>query len=223
MTERDVEGDGSPLLTVRIAAARLEMSEARLRSLIVAGRVEVTRQGRRVFVPTRAIDTFLALRQARVEELRRTQPTAWDWEGTVVQQVRRHLAADGWTLVRQADPIIREPGVDLEMRKDGRTLVVEAKGWPVARRVGVSGQIRAPRYPHTMARNYMGDLMMTVILRRQQRPSDLVALAVPDRETFTTLIRELTPTLQELRIGAFVVQEDGTVQERLSSRGRVAT
>jgi hypothetical protein len=54
----------------------------------------------------------------------------WYWEGNVVSALRRHLEADGWTTVRMADTRTKERGVDLEALRDGKTLLVEAKGYP---------------------------------------------------------------------------------------------
>ena len=58
--------------------------------------------------------------------------SARDWysEGNVVSALRRHLEADGWTTVRMADTRTKERGVDLEALRDGKTLLVEAKGYP---------------------------------------------------------------------------------------------
>jgi len=64
------------------------------------------------------------------------------------------------------------------------------------------------------------ELVLSVLLHRQNRPDDEVALVVPDRETYTTLLARLRPALELLGIGAYVVHEESRVEEVLAPARR---
>lgn len=54
----------------------------------------------------------------------------WFWEGNVVEAIARLLADEGWTNVGKADTHSKERGVDIQATRSGRTLLVEARGYP---------------------------------------------------------------------------------------------
>jgi hypothetical protein len=122
--------------------------------------------------------------------------------------------------VSRADPAVREHRVDLLVARGRRTQAIEVKGWPAAVHASGAKAGQPKRWRPTMARTYMGDLVLSVLLHRQNRPDDELALAVPDRETFTTLLGRLRPALELLGIGAYVVHEEGRVEEVLAPARR---
>ena len=54
----------------------------------------------------------------------------WYWEGNVVDAIARHLESDGWSVVTKADTHTKGRGVDIHAIKNGKVLLVEAKGYP---------------------------------------------------------------------------------------------
>jgi hypothetical protein len=64
-----------------------------------------------------------------------------------------------------------------------------------------------------MARNYMGDLVLAVLVHASAGPSESFAIAVPERGTFTNLLARIRPVLERLGTGAYVVPEGGGVTE----------
>jgi hypothetical protein len=54
----------------------------------------------------------------------------WYWEGNVVEAIARFLARDGWTIVCKANTHSKKLGVDIQASRDGRALLLEAKGYP---------------------------------------------------------------------------------------------
>lgn len=54
----------------------------------------------------------------------------WYWEGNVVDAIACFLAQDGWTIVSKADTHSKERGVDIQASREGRMLLLEAKGYP---------------------------------------------------------------------------------------------
>jgi hypothetical protein len=99
------------------------------------------------------------------------------------------------------------------MERDGVRLAVEAKGYPSRMHTDGPKAGKLKTYPATQARSYMGDLFLTVLLLREKQPEYLVAIAVPDRTTFTTLVGRLERPLRKLGIGAFVVGPKAQVTE----------
>ncbi|MGA2514342.1 MAG: hypothetical protein ABSG37_12105 [Candidatus Limnocylindrales bacterium] len=144
----------------------------------------------------------------------------WAWEGHVVESLLTHLEGEGWRLVSRADPALREHGVDLLVARGRRRQAIEVKGWPRAVHASGAKAGQPKQWRSTMARNYMGDLVLSVLLHLQDRPGDEIVFPVPNRKTFTTLLGRLRPALEPLGIGAYVVQEDGLVDTVLAPARR---
>jgi len=146
----------------------------------------------------------------------------WACEGHVVDVLLAHLEGEGWQLVSRADPALREHGVDLLVARGRRRQAIEVKGWPAAVHASGSKAGQPKQWRPTMGRNYMGGLVLSVLLHLQDRPRDEIALAVPDRGTFTALLGRLRPALELLGIGAYVVHEEGRVDTVIAAapRGR---
>ncbi|MDQ3937406.1 MAG: excisionase family DNA-binding protein [Chloroflexota bacterium] len=203
------------LLTVGEAADVLGVSEFRARRLIADGKLRSERVGRRRLVPTAAVSEYHKARRAHEARLRAAAPVDWDWEGNLVATLAAWFKKHGWREVSRSDAAIREHGIDLVLEKDGRTRVVEVKGWPAREhsrglKIGAKKQWRA-----TMGRSYFGDLVLSAMILRSARPDDEVAIAVPARDTFLKLLRKVHPSLVTLGIGSYVITEAGEVNEGL--------
>lgn len=204
--------DSSPLLTVSAVASDLGMSEARVRRLIAEGAIVSERVGGRRLVSPSALRSLRAERARRAAEPEASAPTSWDWEGNVVTTLAKHLQVEGWKVVRQANAATRETGVDLEVRKGDRRRLIEVKGWPASKHAEGPQAGKRKRWPATMARNYFGDLLLNAFLHIESAAAAEVAIAVPDRETFTTLLRRVEPTLRRVGVDAYVIHADGDVR-----------
>jgi hypothetical protein len=55
----------------------------------------------------------------------------WFWEGNVVEAIARDLERDAWRIVSKANTHSKERGVDLHAERNGRSLLIEAKGYPL--------------------------------------------------------------------------------------------
>ncbi len=197
--------------TVVEAAETLGLSVGRTRQLIGAGRLSSTKVGYRRYVPARSLHAFEAARELREKASLAAAPTDWDWEGNLVETLAAWLKEGGWEEVSRANAALREHGIDLVMEKDGRTRVVEVKGWPAATHATGPKSGTRKRWRSTMGRNYLGDLVLSAMVLRSSRPDDEVAIAVPDRETFVSLLERIRSSLETLGIGAYVIDERGKV------------
>ena len=129
-----------------------------------------------------------------------------------------HLAASGWRIRRLADVGTREHGVDLLVERDGRRQAIEAKGYPSTHfETGDRAGERRASTP-TMARSYMGGLLLeAALLPATQRDAE-IALALPAKATYLHLLERLRTFLERLGIGVYLVHEDGHVDTMLESR-----
>jgi hypothetical protein len=175
-------------------------------------------------VPIGAIAEFNAQRRAVDARRRAAAPLDWDWEGNLVARLALWLEQQGWRELSRADAAIREHGVDLLVEKDGRTRVIEVKGWPSRTHAAGAKASQVTKWRATIGRNYFGGLVLSALILRSSRPQDEVAIAVPARKTFMALLDKIRDSLERLGIGAYAIHEDGTVQEYLAveevDRGR---
>lgn len=137
-------------------------------------------------------------------------------EGAVVDAVVRYLGANGWVIRAVADAARRERGDDIRAERDGRTLVVEAKGYPSR---SYTDPRRAaelkPTHPSLQARHWLSNALLTALHVLGTRPDHLVAIALPREPRYETLVAELERPLRQLGIGVLFVNRDGSVGERL--------
>lgn len=138
--------------------------------------------------------------------------TEWLWEGNIVDALARNLAGAGWKIEGQADTRSKERGIDLRASKEGRTLIVEAKGYP-------SKSYRDPRRasehkttnPVNQAQHWYSHALLKVLRLQTAYPQAKVALAFPDLPRYRTLFDETKIGLEKLGIAMLLVNEAGEV------------
>lgn len=134
-------------------------------------------------------------------------------ERDVQAAVVRFLAAEGWRIVRVADTDARERGTDVVAEANGRTLHVEAKGWPgtTYARGERAGQPK-PTAPSVQAAHWYAGVLLSALRLRERRPDDDVAIALPDRLRYRNLLGETRSSLAAMRVGVLLVADDGRVE-----------
>ena len=134
------------------------------------------------------------------------------WEGEVQAAVVRHLSTIGWAIVRVADTATRERGVDVIAERDGRRLLVEVKGWPTTTyaRGDRAGQPK-PTQPSTQAGAWFAQGLLKLIRCHGVEPDAGLALALPDRPRYRTLLDDSRWAFERLGITVFLVDPHGTV------------
>jgi hypothetical protein len=136
----------------------------------------------------------------------------WHWEGNVVKAIAVYLQTEGWNVQHTADTESRESGVDIRAQKEGKTLLVEVKGYPskVYQRGVNQGQPKRTN-PPTQARHWYGEVLLLAILRQEQFPEATVAIAFPKFPVYANFIRRTRHALFKLDIDVLIVDEFGTV------------
>lgn len=80
----------------------------------------------------------------------------WFWEGNVVEAIAQFLSEEGWTT--------KERGVDIQAARAGRTLLVEAKGYPARtyRDPRRAGEVK-PTNPTNQAQQWYSHALLKVM------------------------------------------------------------
>ena len=136
----------------------------------------------------------------------------WAWEGNVQAAVRKWLESQGWEIEAEANSASREQGDDLRATKDGRTLVVEVKGFPPTdyadpRR---AGEVKRTR-PTSQAKHWFAEALLRTVRVLGTRPRVAVAMAFPEHQRYLVLVNETRMSLDRLGIAVLVVGESGRV------------
>lgn len=207
-------------LSLREAAKTLGLSEVWVRRLASSGRFRTTHDGRRIVVAESELARFQTESDLRRAARKMAPGGEEDWasEKNVVAALVAHLAAEGWTILSQADPATQEHGVDLLVERAGVRRAIEAKGFPSAVYARGDRAGERKRWRHPAARSYMGDLLLEVFLLPGNEPDSQIAMALPVKATFVTLIQRLKPLFERLGIGVYVVHPDGRVDTVLEAR-----
>lgn len=134
-----------------------------------------------------------------------TAERPWYWEGNVQRALVDHLSGWGYTILRHADTARKEHGADIIARGEGIILHVEVKGYPLARRKTT---------PNNRARQLYAQAMYAAMRLYEVRTygvDNRVALAFPDKDTYTRLIHKTNHALARLGVGVFIIGRDGNV------------
>ena len=136
----------------------------------------------------------------------------WFWEGNIQSAVCAWLVREGWSLVRVADTATKERGTDIEATRNSARLHAEVKGYPSAKYADARRATEVKRtQPSLQAKHWYADALLKVVRLRDKHPLDEVAMAFPDIPRYRSLIQEIERSLRALRIGAFVVEQTGSV------------
>jgi hypothetical protein len=139
--------------------------------------------------------------------------TDWYWEGNVVEAIARHLIHNGWSIVGKANTHSKERGVDVYATKRGKTLLVEAKGYPSKgyRDPRRSGEVK-PTNPTNQAQQWYSHALLKGMRLQTKHPHAAVALGFPDFPRYRTLFEETNSGLAKLGLAMLTVSADGTVK-----------
>ena len=132
--------------------------------------------------------------------------TDWFWEGNVQNAVVTFLRSEGWRIVGTADTASKQRGVDILADKEGRTLIVEVKGWP---------KDRGRTAPTNQAYQWFAHALRSVALLPNDYPDAELALAFPDTARYRKLSERSRWMLDRLGVGLYLVAQNGVVHRLL--------
>lgn len=135
---------------------------------------------------------------------------AWHWEGNIQMELRQYLEREGWVITASARTETKEAGVDLAAERGKRELMVEVKGFPTTTyEHGEKRGLPKPTPPSSQARQWYSHALRTVMTLRDKHPHAEVALCFPDFPTYRTLIDGTRISLGLVRVGVYLIAEDG--------------
>jgi hypothetical protein len=140
-------------------------------------------------------------------------PSDWFWEGNVVDAVERYLSSCGWAILSKADTSSKERGEDIAASKNGKILLVEAKGYPsTAYRDPRRAAEQKPTNPSNQAQHWYSHALLKALRLQSKRPEAKIAIAFPDFPRYRVLFRETQDALEKLGIGFLLIGSDGNVE-----------
>lgn len=147
-----------------------------------------------------------------IEEIEMDVTDEWYWEGKVVEALAQFLTQDGWKIIGRADTLSKERGVDIHATRDGKTLLVEAKGYPSKNyRDPNRAQEVKPTNPTNQAQQWYSHALLKAMRLQTKHPDAVIALALPDFPRYRTLFEETHHGLAKLGVAMLTVRADGTV------------
>jgi Holliday junction resolvase-like predicted endonuclease len=136
----------------------------------------------------------------------------WEREEGVQSRIVTYLVTNGWSIIQVANTARRERGVDIIAKRNGQELLVEVKGWPSTTyaRGERAGQPK-PTQPSTQAGHWFAEALLTLV-KRGAEPGTRLAMGLPDKLRYRTLLNEAGWALERLEITAYLVTAEGAVQ-----------
>jgi hypothetical protein len=139
--------------------------------------------------------------------------TEWYWEGNVVDALARYFAAEGWSVVSQADTRSRARGTDLHLQRAEKTLLIEAKGFPsTSYRDPTKAGLKKPTSPTLQAQHWYSHALLKVMRLQTEFPLAKVAMGFPDFPRYRALFEETRTGLNRLGVAICWVREDQSVE-----------
>lgn len=132
-----------------------------------------------------------------------TENKPWFWEGNVQDAVADYLKRQGYTIARLADTRSREPGKDIEAKKQDDLLWVTVKGYPEGTK---------KTHHSTQAGHYFKDAFFDMALWRGENEEAILAMALPDFPRYRDLAKKVKWIQSEAGFAFIWVKESGEVE-----------
>lgn len=128
-------------------------------------------------------------------------------EDEVVEILSEKLKNDGWEIINQCFGQTR--GNDIEATKDGKTLIVEAKG---AKSNDYSPTKKREFFNSGQIKSHFGRALVKIMWDIEKNPNNIYAIAHPDDELIKKTIGKIIPQLEKLNIKHYWIKKDDKIQ-----------
>jgi hypothetical protein len=136
----------------------------------------------------------------------------WFYEDRVVEALVSYLRREGWTLGHLPSAQKKEQGVDITATRSGKSLLIEAKGYPSAFYRDEKRRHEKKRTdPNNQAQQWYSHALLKVLRLQTKRSDAHVAMAFPDFPRYRQLFMETAGRLELLEIQVFFIGADGIV------------
>lgn len=127
-------------------------------------------------------------------------------EDEVVSILSNKLEIDGWKIVSQC--FGQTKGYDIEAFKNGKTLIIEAKG---ARSNDYSPTKKRDFFDSGQIKSHFGRALIKIMSEIEKNPNNIYAIAHPDDELIKKTIGKIIPQLENLNIKHYWVKRDDKI------------
>jgi 3-phosphoglycerate kinase len=124
-------------------------------------------------------------------------------EDEVVEILSRKLEKDGWKITNQC--FGQTKGNDIEATKNGKILIVEAKG---AKSNDYSPTKKRESFDGGQIKSHFGRALVKTMSDINKNPQHIYAIAHPDDELIRKTIGHIIPQLEKLNIKHYWVKKD---------------
>ena len=138
----------------------------------------------------------------------------WFWEGNVQAKLAGYLEENGWELVSVANTASRQQGIDIHAKKEGKTLLIEVKGYPSKmyndpRRSGEEKRTS----PTLQAGHWYSHAILKSMRLRTEYPKAQIVIGLPDFQRYRDLFTETESSLKELEFQVWGVDKKGKIEK----------
>jgi hypothetical protein len=123
-------------------------------------------------------------------------------EDEVILILSEQLKNDGWQIINQC--FGQSKGNDIEAVKDGKTLIVEAKG---AKSNYYSPTKKRDFFDSGQIKSHFGRALVKIMSDIEKNPDNLYAIAHPDDELIKKTIEKIIPQLEKLNIKHYWIKK----------------
>jgi Holliday junction resolvase-like predicted endonuclease len=129
-------------------------------------------------------------------------------ENEVIEYLCGWLDNDGWKNIKANKDHSR--GIDVSANKDGKTLIVEAKG---ARGNPRSHVTTRKKFDCGQIKTHFGKAIVKILEQRSLNPDAIIAIAQPDDIDIRRCLQDVVSEIKRINIKLFWIKESGEVIE----------
>ncbi|SEF69887.1 hypothetical protein SAMN05421847_0665 [Halpernia humi] len=133
----------------------------------------------------------------------------WDeklTEDEVVKILSEQLEKEGWEIINQC--FGQTKGHDIEAEKNGKTLIIEAKG---AKANSYSPTKKRDFFDSNQIKSHFGRALVKIMSDLNKNPKNIYGIAHPDDELIKKTIGNIVPQLGKLNINHYWVKKDDKI------------
>ncbi len=129
-------------------------------------------------------------------------------EDSVIDILCEYLKNSGWGSIKKKKGHKR--GVDIEASKNGKILIVEAKG---AKGSPNSPVTKKSKFSSGDIKTHFGKALVKVLEEKNKNPDIDIAIAYPNNEYIKKVLIYATPEIKKFGIKLFWISDNGNVEE----------
>ncbi len=138
----------------------------------------------------------------------------WFEETNVLRKIKGYLEKEGWN-IQKSNEDKTQKGEDIRASKNGKTLVMEVKGYPSDKYVKTTAKYKAgenkPTKPELQARHWFAEALFQLEIRKSKEPNIKIALGLPLMKRYQNLLNEVEYVKEQLGITCYFTDENGKV------------